>query len=107
MRSDPPLATHGPPDPEVAERSKRWQITACDTVSSFALVHIFLGDPCSAEIAARFLTRRVVPRLPKAGRPRELDSLRGAGATCHHGRTRARWTKLSWRILARERFESG
>ncbi len=45
---------------------KVWQITACDTASSYGLAMIFLGDP-SAPVAARFLRDRVVPDFREAG----------------------------------------
>ncbi len=47
---------------------KVWQITACDAASSFALATIFVGDP-TAQVAARFLRKRVVPYFRKAGFP--------------------------------------
>lgn len=44
-----------------------WQITACDTASSFAWARIFLGEPCAA-VAAAFL-RDVQQDLERAGWP--------------------------------------
>ncbi len=46
---------------------KVWQITACDTVSSYTWAKIFLGDP-RAEISAEFL-REVHADLERAGWP--------------------------------------
>ena len=46
---------------------KVWQITACDTASSFTWARIFLGDP-RAEVSASFL-REVHADLERAGWP--------------------------------------
>jgi transposase len=45
-----------------------WQITACDTASSYVLAQVFVGDP-SARVAARFLRERVVPHFGQARWP--------------------------------------